>query len=188
MYEWRRSASNVVVFFKFFFLVIPLLFAWYFLGVNFMDVVVHSQILLLCIFVLFPSILIFLSMGAWLPMAGSIICVIAINHTPETSSMQTWWRSMIRPTLFFLTAACNSVQFAWLLALIGQAGYSAFLYENSIKQLADLSSEFIIASSSSPTWIGLMLPSLLLVNMAFLLGSAVCIVLEMLPRLATYRA
>jgi hypothetical protein len=94
---------------------------------------------------------------------------------------------MIRPTLFFLTAACNSVQFAWMLTLVGQAGYNAFLYEGSIKQLSELSSEFIISSATSPTWIGLMLPSLLLVNLAFLLGSAVCIVLEMLPRLAAYR-
>ena len=188
MVEWRQSSSTAAVFFKFFFLVLPFLFAWYFLGINFLEVVVNSQILLLCIFVLFPSILIFLSMGAWLPMAGSIICVIAINHTPETSSMQSWWRSMVRPTLFFLTAACNSVQFAWLLTLVGQAGYSSFLYEGSIKQLSELSSEFIISSATSPTWIGLMLPSLLLVNLAFLLGSAVCIVLEMLPRLSSYRS
>jgi len=188
MVEWRQSSGSAAVFFKFFFLVLPFLFAWYFLGVNFLEVIVNSQILLLCIFVLFPSILIFLSMGAWLPMAGSIICVIAINHTPETSGMQSWWRTMIRPTLFFLTAACNSVQFAWMLTLVGQAGYSAFLYEGSIKQLSELSSEFIISSATSATWIGLMLPSLLLVNLAFLLGSAVCIVLEMLPRLASYRA
>jgi hypothetical protein len=117
-------------------------------------------------------------MGAWLPMAGSIICVIAINHTPESSA--TWWRSMVRPTLFFITAACNSIQFAWLLTLVGQAGWSAFLYEGSLKQLAELSSRFIISDSTSPTWVGLMLPSLLLVNLAFLLGSAVCIVLETL--------
>jgi hypothetical protein len=91
---------------------------------------------------------------------------------------------MVRPTLFFLTAACNSVQFAWLLTLIGQAGWSAFLYEGSLKQLADLSSKFIISDTTSPTWIALILPSLLLVNLAFLLGSAICIVLEMLPRLA----
>ena len=74
-----------------------------------------------------------------------------------------------------------------MLTLVGQAGYNAFLYEGSIKQLSELSSEFIISSATSPTWIGLMLPSLLLVNLAFLLGSAVCIVLEMLPRLAAYR-
>jgi hypothetical protein len=185
---WRSSSNTGAVFFKFFFLIIPLLFAWYFLGINFLEVVIDSQIMLLCIFVLFPSVLIFLSMGAWLPMAGSIVCVIAINHTPETSSMLSWWRSMIRPTLFFITAACNSVQFAWLLTLVGQAGYNAFLYEGSLKQLAELSSKFIISDSTSPTWIGLMMPSLLLVNLAFLLGSAVCIVLEALPRLATYRS
>jgi hypothetical protein len=182
--EWRKSSTAGAVFFKFAFLITPMLFAWYFLGINFLAVVVDSQILLLCTFVLFPSILIFLSMGAWLPMAGSIICVIAINHTPETDAGRSWWRSMVRPTLFFLTAACNSVQFAWLLTLIGQAGWSAFLYEGSLKQLAELSSKFIISDTTSPTWVALILPSLLLVNLAFLLGSAICIVLEMLPRLA----
>ena len=184
MSEWRKSSTVSAVFFKYLFLITPLLFAWYYLGINFMTVVVESQILLLCTFVLFPSILIFLSMGAWLPMAGSIICVIAINHTPETDAMRSWWRSMVRPSLFFITAACNSVQFAWLLTLVGQAGWNAFLFEGSLKQLAELSSKFIISDSTSPTWIALMLPSLLLVNLAFLLGSAICIVLEMLPRIA----
>ena len=181
--EWRKSTSKTAVFFKFFFLVIPFLFAWYYLAIHFLDVVVNSQILLLCIFVLLPSVLLFLSMGAWLPMAGAIVCVIAINHTPDSSSMLSWWRSMIRPVLFFITAACNSIQFAWLLALVSQAGWASFLYEDSIKQLSDLSSKFIISDSTSPTWVGLMLPCLLLVNLKFLLGSAVCIVLETMPRL-----
>jgi len=178
--SWRKSSATGAVFFKYFFLIIPMLFAWYFLSINFLDVVTDSQILLLCIFVLFPSILLFLSMGAYLPMAGSIVCVLAINHSPDTSSLFSWWR----PALFFITAACNSVQFAWLFTLVGQAGWSAFFYESSIKQLAELSSKFIISDSTSPTWIALMLPSLLLVNLAFLLGSSVCIVLEMLPRFA----
>ena len=186
--DWRQSSSKTAVFFKFFFLITPLLLAWYFLGLNFMAIVVNSQILLLCIHVLLPSILIFLSMGAWLPMAGSIVCVIAINHTPDSSSgLTSRWRSLVRPALFFITAACNSIQFAWLLTLVGQAGYSAFLFEGSIRQLAELSSKFIISDSTSPTWVGLMLPSLLLVNLAFLLGSAVCIVLETLPRLSFHK-
>ena len=184
---WRKSSEKTAVYFKFLFLILPLLFAWYYLGIHFLEIVVDSQILLLCIFVLFPSILIFLSLGAWLPMAGCIVCVIAVNHTPETSSMLSWWRSMIRPVLFFITATCNSVQFAWLLTLVGQAGWSAFLYEGSIKQLASLSSKFIISDTTSPTWVGLILPSMLLLNLAFMLGSAVCIVLELLPRLAAYR-
>ena len=184
--DWRNSSSKLAVFFKFFFLVIPFLFAWYYLAVHFLDVVVDSQILLLCIFVLLPSILLFLSMGAWLPMAGSIICVIAINHdTPATqtppSSKQSWYRKMIRPVLFCLTAGCNSIQFSMLLSMVGQAGWAAFLYEDSIKQLGDFSSRYIISDTTSPTWVGLMLPSLLLVNLKFLLGSAICIVFETLP-------
>jgi hypothetical protein len=183
--DWRRSSSNTAVFFKFFFLVIPFLLVWYYLTVHFLTVVVDSQVLLLCIFVLLPSVLLFLSMGAWLPMAGSIICVVAINHAPEGSEATTGWRAMIRPFLFFLTAACNSIQFVWLLVLVGQAGWSSFLYEASLKQLADLSSSFVISDSTSPTWIGLLLPCLLLMNLMFLLGSAICIVLETLPRLSS---
>jgi hypothetical protein len=85
---------------------------------------------------------------------------------------------MIRPALFFITAACNSIQFAWIMALVGQAGWSAFLYDSTLRQLSDLSSNFIISDSTSPTWIGLSMPSVLLVNVAFLVGSSVCIVLE----------
>lgn len=180
--DWRASTDNITVFFKFFIMMIPLLLAWYYLGINFLDTVMHSQILLLSIFVLFPSTLLFLSLGAWLPMVGCIVCVVAVNHTPDPSV--TWWRSMVRPTLFFITASCNSIQFVWLLALVGQAGWNSFLYENSLQQLSDLTSQFIISDkTASPTWIGLMLPSMLLINLAFLLGSALCIVLETLPRL-----
>ena len=179
---WRDSSDGAAVFFKFAIMIIPLLIVWYFLAVQFDELVDNSQVLFLCIFVLLPSTLIFISVGAWLPMAGSIICAIAINHTPSTNSpISSWWRIMIRPSLFFITAACNSIQFAWMLALIGQAGWSAFLYESSLQQLSDLSSKFIISDSTSPTWIGLALPSVLLVNLAFLLGSAICIVLETLP-------
>jgi hypothetical protein len=87
---------------------------------------------------------------------------------------------MVRPILFFITAACNSIQFSWMMALVGQAGWSAFLYDSTLQQLSSLSSNFIISDSTSPSWIGLAMPSVLLVNLAFLMGSAVCIVLETL--------
>jgi len=180
--SWRDSSESGAVFFKFAIMITPLLIVWYFSAIHFDTLVENSQVLVLCIFVLLPSILIFLSVGAWLPMSGSIICAIAINHTPviqaSSSSIMTSWKTMIRPALFFITAACNSIQFAWIMALVGQAGWSAFLYDSTLRQLSDLSSNFIISDSTSPTWIGLSMPSVLLVNVAFLVGSSVCIVLE----------
>ena len=178
---WRDSSDSAAVFFKFAIMITPLLIVWYFLAVHFDILVDNSQILVLCIFVLLPSILIFLSVGAWLPMSGSIICAIAINHTPvqsRSASAAATWKMMIRPGLFFITAACNSIQFAWILALVGQAGWSAFLYDSTLQQLSKLSSNFIISDSTSPTWISLSMPSVLLINLTFLMGSAVCIVLE----------
>jgi len=179
--DWRDSSESAQVFFKFAIMITPLLVVWYFLAVQFEILIENSQVSVLCIFVLLPSILIFLSVGAWLPMSGSIICAIAIHHSPHTDLQKvSTWRIMVRPVLFFITAACNSIQFAWIMALIGQAGCSAFLYENTIHQLSKISSDFIISDQPSPTWIGLTMPSILVINVAFLLGSAVCIVLETL--------
>lgn len=175
---WRDSSESGSVFFKFALMITPLLIVWYFLAIQFETLIDNSQILVLCIFILLPSILIFLSVGAWLPMAGSIVCAIAINHSPPNVEGSSYWKTMIRPVLFFITAACNSIQFAWMMALVGQAGWSAFLYDSTLQQLSDLSSNFIISDSTSPSWIGLAMPSVLLVNIAFLMGSAVCIVLE----------
>jgi hypothetical protein len=176
--DWRDSSEPTQVFFKFAIMITPLLVAWYFLAVQFEILIENSQVPVLCIFVLLPSILIFLSVGAWLPMSGSIICAIAIHHSPPSSSQASKWKMVVRPILFFITAACNSIQFAWIMALVGQAGWSAFLFENSLHQLSQISSNFIISDAPSPTWIGLTMPSILLINVAFLLGSAVCIVLE----------
>jgi len=176
---WRDSSDSGSVFFKFALMISPLLIVWYFLAVQFETLIENSQILVLCIFVLLPSILIFLSVGAWLPMAGSIVCAIAINHSPPNVE-GSFWKTMVRPILFFITAACNSIQFSWMMALVGQAGWSAFLYDSTLQQLSSLSSNFIISDSTSPSWIGLAMPSVLLVNLAFLMGSAVCIVLETL--------
>ena len=135
-----------------------------------------------CLFVLLPSALLFLTVGAWLPMAGCIICVVAINHTPystDSSSSATWsWGQTIRFLLLFVTAACNSVQFVWMLVLMQQAGWTAFTYDWTLKQLADRSSQFIIAGN--PVWIGLLLPTVLLVNLSFLLGSAICVAMELI--------
>jgi hypothetical protein len=173
--EWRESTDGGAVFFKFAIAVIPLAVTWYHLAAAFLQKVPNSQITFLTIFIQMPAILLFLSMGAWLPMAGCIICVLAVNQGVQKERV---WSAWIRPSLLFLTAVCNSIQFAWLLALVGQAGWNAFYYALTLDQIYDISFKFIITNQSSPTWIALMLPIILLVNGSFLLGAAICVVLE----------
>lgn len=177
---WRESTEGAAVFFKFAIAVIPLAVTWYYLASEFIiDHLPESQITFLTVFIQLPSILLFLSMGAWLPMAGCIICVLAVNYGVQDKK---YWSSSLRPLLLFITAVCNSVQFAWILALVGEAGWSAFYYALTLDQLYDISYKFIITNQSSPTWIALMLPIILMVNGSFLLGSAICVVLETMAR------
>jgi hypothetical protein len=174
---WRESYDSVDVFFKFAIAATPLAITWYYLCAEYIYHYFHDgQIIFLSVFIQMPSILLFLSMGAWLPMAGCIICVLAVNH--EVNRQASPWRAMIRPSLLFLTAVSNSIQFAWLLALVGQAGWNAFFYALTLDQLYLLSYKFIITNQSSPSWVAIMLPVTLMVNAAFLVGSAICIVLE----------
>lgn len=177
--SWRESSDDGAVFFKFAIAVIPLAVTWYHLAAGFSRELPDSQITFLTIFIQLPSILLFLSMGAWLPMAGCIICVLAVNHDVQKRRA---WSGIIRPSLLFLTAVCNSIQFAWILALVGQAGWNAFYYALTLDQLYDMSFKFIITNQSSPTWIALMLPIILLVNGSFLLGAAICVVLETMSK------
>ena len=173
--SWRESTNNADVFFKFLIAVLPVIVTWYYLSVEFWEYIPKGQILFLSIFVELPSILLFLSLGAWLPMAGSIICVLAVNY--EVKSKKNWL-NWVRPSLLFLKGACNSIEFAWLLTLVGQAGWNAFYYDLTLDQLYTMSYQFIITDQSSPTWVALMLPIILQVNFAFLIGAAICVVLE----------
>lgn len=184
---WRESTSSGDVLFKFMVAVSPMFIVLYYLASGFQAVIADDkaselermqtgQVLLLCIFVLLPGILLYLSIGAWVPMAGCIICIIAVNHDANGSLYQ----KVARPALLFIFAACNSIQFAWLIALIAQAGYSAFCYETTLQQLYTLSARFIISDTASPTWIALVLPSVLLLTGACLLGTAFCVVIETL--------
>jgi hypothetical protein len=189
-----RDASDAgSVFFKYAIACVPLLLIWYYLAVTLGEIMVHYQIAMTCLFVLLPAVLFFLTVGAWLPMAGCAVCAIAIHHTPAIDNLLagdaeqgggsggSWfgsWGPRIRHALLFLTAICNSIQFVWVMVLVGQAGWSAFLYEHTLQQLTDASSQFIIGGS--PSWVGLVLPSALLINLAFLLGAAICVAIELL--------
>jgi hypothetical protein len=178
--SWRESTEDVAVFFKFAIAVTPLAITWYYLSSEYIYHYLHdSQITFLTVFIQMPSILLFLSMGAWLPMAGCIICVLAVNY--EVNKTKNWI-GILRPSLIFLTAVCNSIQFAWILALVGEAGWNAFYYSLTLDQLYSISYKFIITNQSSPTWIALMLPIILLVNASFLVGSAICVVLETMSK------
>ena len=173
--SWRLSTDSAQVFFKFAIASIPAIVTWYYLSVEFLEYISESQILFLSIFIELPAILLFLSLGAWLPMAGSIVCVIAVNYDVNRKQ---YWQGFVRPSLLFVKAACNSIQFAWLLTLVGQAGWNAFFYELTLDQLYEMSYRFIVTGQSSPTWVALMLPNILLVNLSFLIGAAICVVLE----------
>lgn len=174
--SWRESAEPASVFFKFLIASVPAIVTWYYLSLEFLEYISDSQILFLSIFIELPAILLFLSLGAWLPMAGSIVCVLAVNY--DVSNQRQYWQGYVRPSLLFVKAACNSIQFAWLFALVGQAGWNAFYYELTLTQLYEMSYRFIITSQSSPTWISIMLPIILIINLSFLIGSAICVVLE----------
>jgi hypothetical protein len=193
---WRASSDRSSVFFKFAIAVIPLLILWHYLTVTFTTLVPHAQVLQTSLFVLMPFALICMTVGAWLPMAGCIVCVIALSHSPHNlppdnddgshSSVivaaLSGWGPNVRHALLFLTAVCNSVQFVWVLVLVQEAEWSAFLYTHTLRQLADTSSQFILDPTASPTWIGLLSPLVLAVNLAFVLGCAICVALELLAR------
>ena len=175
--RWRESSSDGDVFFKFVVSITPLLIVWYYLTVGFEDVIgAQAQVLLLCVFVLMPAVGLFLSIGAWVPMGGCLICVLAVNRDRS----KDLYTRIIVPTLLFITAICNSIQVAWLSAILGQAGYSALYYEITLQQLYTLSDRFIISDGASPTWTSLVMPCILILNIALLLGAAICIVLETL--------
>lgn len=181
--EWRNSTQDFQVFIKFAISIIPFLMSWYFLATEFENLVPdHFQVLVMCIFILFPAIILFLSVGAWLPMAGCIICAIAINHPPPVRNINSLWKRAFRPTLFFIFAICNSIQFCWLVVLIYQADISAFYYEYSLKQMSDMTQNFIISSNSSPSWMALILPTVLSLNLAFFIGSVICFIFEVIAQ------
>lgn len=181
--DWRISSEATAVFFKFFITIIPLLVCWYVLASEFPKVVSDTnQVMFLCIFILLPSVLIFLTVGAYLPMAGNILCAIAINHSPPVyKESSTWLVRYFRPIVFFISAACNCIQFIWILFLTGIAGWPAFYFPESIQQLSDMSSNFIISAYATPFWVALIMPIVLTINITMVLGWAIGFVLEMLP-------
>ena len=177
---WRESTDATNIFMRFFFAISPLLYCWYCLVIGFETHVSKNGIILLTVLVLFPSVLVFLTVGAWVPMVGCLFCIIAVNQASSVSHsrLTAGVIEFMRHSLLFVLAATNSVQFAWLVALLAQAGYTAFFHDTTLSQLYTLSHSFIITSGASPNWIAIMLPCVMTINVAYLLGTAVCIALE----------
>ena len=199
--SWRDSSDSSSVFFKFVIAILPVHICWYYLIVSFRFVVQDYHNLLICLFVLLPSAITFLLVGAFLPMAGLVVCVLAMNSAPYHSSSSSnsapgepplkrssAWGAFAHHMLLFLTAVCNSIQLVWLCILIGQAGWSAFFYDVTLTQLSALSSQFIIGATGSPLWLSLVLPVVLLLNIAFLLGSVLCMIMAWMSSAASAAA
>jgi hypothetical protein len=69
----------------------------------------------------------------------------------------------------------------WVIVLISEAGWPAFYFDYSLKQLSEMSHEFIVSDFTSPTSIGLLMPVSLTVNLTMMIGASICIVMELLP-------
>ena len=174
----RSSTDNVDLFGKYFVAITPLLMLWYYLTFYYGDSHFDKQVSRLSIFVLLPSVLFFLSVGAYFPLAGALFVLVAVHFPTEGSAGSR--ATLMRPAFMFVTAATNSIEFAWLLALATQAGWSAFYYEYTLEQLYNMSFQFVITDASSPTWVALFMPGLLLTTFVYLLGCSLGVVMEVL--------
>lgn len=174
----RESSDSVDLFGKFFIAITPLLILWYYLTIYY-STDGSRQLSLLGIFVLLPSACFFLSVGAYVPLAGILLTIVAIHYPTANDETSLPLKTHMRPLLLFVTAATNSVEFAWIVALAVQAGWSAFYYEYTLSQLYSMSYQFVVTDASSPTWVALFMPGLLLTTFVYLLGASLCVVLEM---------
>ena len=180
--SWRESTDNPTVCIRFIIAISPVLICWYYLTLRFEQHVCSGGVVLLWVMILLPATLLFVSVGAWIPAVGGVACVIAINNRANSGDKRGWGplSVKIRHGLLFLMASCNSIQFVWLIVLIAQAGYSAFLYDLSLRQLYSMSYSLIISSGAPASFVALMLPSTLALTLSFMLGAVLCLVMELI--------
>ena len=177
--QWLRDSDDAYyIFLKFFVSITPPLMLWYYLALYYSENPRVTQISFLCIFVLIPSVCLFLSVGAYVPLSGALLVLVAVNYPPVTANAALG--PHVRPLLLFITAASNSVEFAWIVALTAQAGWSAFYYELTLEQLYNLSYQFVVTDASSPTWVALFMPTVLMATFMYLIGCSLCVVMETL--------
>ena len=186
--SWRQSTSDFDVTVKFFIASAPLFIGWYYLLYRFEETVCKGSIVLMWVMIMLPSALLFISVGAWIPAVGCIACVIAIHNRVDVgkSTGYAFITARLRHVLLFIMAACNSIQGVWLLVLIAQAGYSAFLYEYSLRQLYDMSYSLIVSSGAPPTYIGVLMPSVIVLTLVTLFGSVTCLAMEIMASSNAY--
>ena len=186
--SWREATDDFSVGLRFFIASAPVLIGWFYLTLRFEEHVCSGSIILLWAMIMLPSALLLVSVGAWIPAVGCIACVVAIHNRVDTGKRTGWepLSARVRQGLLFIMAACNSVQAVWLLVLIMQAGYSAFLYEYSLRQLYDMSYSLIISSGAPPTYIGLLMPSVFVLTVATLLGAVTCLAMELMASGSAY--
>jgi hypothetical protein len=119
----------------------------------------------------------FFVVGAWIPLAGCITCALAINNSSNNQ--------MIRITLLIITALCNAVQFCLVMFVIGAARYTAFMHDDSLRQVHEQMGG-VAFLSGTPTWIALVMPVTILMNAMFAIGAFICAVYETSVMQATY--
>ena len=169
---WRESTDGGAVFLRYAIAITPFLMLWYYMAVNFQQIVAEStlrQILQLCIFMLLPASVLFFVVGAWVPLGGCIACALAVNHSAN--------QRPIRVILLLITAICNALQFSYVVAIAVRANYNAFMYEDSLRQIQDQVGG-VAFISGSPTWIALVMPVMIMINFTFAMGSLTCFVYE----------
>jgi len=61
---------------------------------------------------------------------------------------------------------------------VAQAGWSSLLYQNSLNDISNMNNDFLV--SGTPTWVGLTMPIVLVINFCFFLGGIIGGVMEFL--------
>ena len=182
--DWRVSSESKDIALRFAIAVTPFLICWYYVIVTFEDNACANPVIFVCSTVLLPAALIFLAVGAWIPTIGCVLGVVALNYKIDIDA----WKSKQKPAFseiqrqffLFVMALCNSIHFVWVLVVIAQAGYSAFLYELSLNQIYNMTQSFLVSTGVTPTLMAIMLPSVLALLLAMLITTAICIVLEVM--------
>lgn len=173
---WRDSTDAGPVFIRYAIAILPFLMLWFYLAKHFQDIVDQSksrQVLQLSIFVLLPASLLFFVVGAWIPLAGCITCALAINSSID-------YIPTVRILLLIVTLGCNLAQFVFAMVVIGIAGnLNAFMFEDSLRQVQDQLAGIAFVSGS-PTWIVLVMPVTIAINLGFALGALTCIIYEII--------
>jgi hypothetical protein len=132
----------------------------YFLLVGYDRSAESSIVQPMCVFILTPASILFFSVGAWIPLAGTVLCGIAINLQSNDA---------VRMGLYAVALLCNVIHLLYMTISYATFGYNAFMHADSIQTVG---TAFV---SGSPAWITLTMPTTFCVNLFFCIGIAVCL-------------